>query len=66
MALQNPSRHYSLMDGVIRYKNKIWLGHSTTLQQQVIDQMHASPLGGHSGHLVTYQRLHKLFYWPLM
>lgn len=28
--------------------------------------LHASPIGGHSGVEVTYQRIKKIFYWPRM
>lgn len=28
--------------------------------------LHASPIGGHSGIEVTYQRIKKIFYWPQM
>ena len=29
-------------------------------------RLHASPIGGHSGYLVTYKRIKALFYWPNM
>jgi hypothetical protein len=66
LAIQNPFGQYSLAQGIIKYKNAIWLGHSLALQQAVTEQLHASPIGGHSGFLVTYQRVKKLFYWPHM
>ena len=55
----NPAalHHYSLSNGVIRYKGRIWLGHSEQLQTQVLQALHSSPLGGHSGIPVTYQKL---------
>lgn len=44
-----PVGPYSLQQGVIRYKGKIWLGASSTLQHQVYKALHTSAIGGHSG-----------------
>lgn len=58
--------HFSLVQGVIKYKGRIWLGHSTQLQHQVMHALHSSAIGSHSGALVTMIRIKKLFYWPHM
>jgi len=58
--------HYTLTQGVIRYKGKIWLGHNTALQHKVFQSLHTSAIGGHSGFPVTYARIKQLFYWPEM
>lgn len=57
---------FSLVKGIIKYKGRIWLGHNMSLQQQVMHALHSSPIGGHSGFLVTYTRIKKLFHWPKM
>lgn len=62
LAVHNPEGHFSLHQGIVKYKNTIWLGHSPNLQSKVTEQLHASPIGGHSGFLVTYHRVSKLFY----
>jgi hypothetical protein len=62
LTLQNPFGHFSLHQGIIKYKGVIWLGHSPELQTKSTDQLHSSPIGGHSGFLVTYGRVCKLFY----
>jgi hypothetical protein len=36
LAIQSPQGHYSLQQGVIRYKSTIWLGHSEELQNKVL------------------------------
>jgi hypothetical protein len=54
---------YSLLDGVIRYKTKIWLGNNTALQTKLIAAFHASALGEHSGIQATHHRVKKLFHW---
>lgn len=66
LSINNPEGHFSLNQGIIKYKNLIWLGHSVELQHKVTDQLHATPVGGHSGALVTFHRVKKLFYWPHM
>jgi hypothetical protein len=37
---------YSLVDGVIRYKGRVWLGHHTEDHRAVMLALHASGLGG--------------------
>lgn len=59
-------QHFSLCNGVIKYKGKVWLGHSKELQQKVIAALHQSAMGGHSGFPVTYMRIKQYFEWPAM
>lgn len=40
---------FSLVQGIIRYQGRIWLDHSTVLQDQVMQALHASAIGGYSG-----------------
>jgi hypothetical protein len=56
--------HFTLVQGVLRYKNRIWVGHDTELRQQLISAFHDSPQGGHSGFPVSYRRISALFSWP--
>lgn len=55
--------HFSLVDGLLYYKNKLWVGNNATMQNQLITQMHSSPLDGHSGIPATVKRLQALFAW---
>jgi len=57
---------YTLRDGLLRYKNKIWVGADSALQTQIITAFHDSPVGGHSGFPVTYHRIISLFKWSSM
>jgi hypothetical protein len=57
---------FSLVDGIIRHKGKIWLGNHVEAQQAVLTALHHSGLGGHSGPLVTYQKVNQMFSWPAM
>jgi len=54
---------FRLVDGVIRYSGRIWVGANVTLQQRIISALHASAIGGHSGFPVTHSRVKKLFCW---
>lgn len=40
--------HFTLKDGLIRQKGRIWLGNNISLQTSVILAFHKSTLGGHS------------------
>ena len=57
---------YSLDNGVLRYKGRIWVGQNPLAQQHIMQSLHATALGGHSGVLATYQRVKKLFDWTKM
>lgn len=57
---------YSLVDGVIRYRGRVWLGSNQLAQKHVMQAMHNSAVGGHSGSLATNHRIKALFMWPGM
>lgn len=57
---------YSLTDVVIRYKGRIWIGNNSLAQQHVIQSLHSSGVGGHSGFHATHKRIKNLFAWPKM
>lgn len=54
---------FSLTQGLLRFKGKIWVGANSGLHSKLIEAFHASPIGGHSGIQATYQRVKKLFQW---
>jgi len=56
--------HYSLDGGLIKFKNTIWLGTNSVLHNKVVQALHGSAIGGHSGITVTYRRVKQLFVWP--
>jgi hypothetical protein len=50
LAITTPNtKGYSLAEGLIIYKKKIWVGNNSTLQTKIINAFHASIVGGHSG-----------------
>jgi hypothetical protein len=57
---------FTLWDGLLHHRGRIWLGNNVPLQTRVTAALHDSPNGGHSGFLVTYRCIKNLFSWPLM
>lgn len=42
------------------------VGNAFNFRTQILQEMHSSPYGGHSGILGTYMRLKRIFFWPNM
>lgn len=61
LSLQSPLGHFSLKDGLIRFKNRVWVAHNVEAQNSIIQALHASPVGGHSGIYPTYIKIKNLF-----
>jgi len=55
---------FALVNGVIRFKGRIWVGNNQLAQQHILQALHASGIGGHSGVAATYSRVKSLFAWP--
>jgi hypothetical protein len=56
--------NFTFSKGLLCYKNKIYVGSTTPLRKNIIDSLHNSELGGHSGEKATYERIKLLFHWP--
>jgi hypothetical protein len=56
-------QHFSLHNGLLRYKGKVWVGHDPALQNRLIADVHSSAIGGHSGIPVTCRKLKQTFAW---
>jgi hypothetical protein len=54
---------FALVNGLLRYNNRIWVGNKAELQLKLLSAFHDSAVGGHSGVPVTYQRIRQLFAW---
>lgn len=55
--------HFTMDNGLLKYKGRIWVGANAGLQTKLIEAFHASPIGGHYGLHASYQRVKKLFHW---
>jgi hypothetical protein len=49
--------NFTLSGGILRFKSKVWIGNNVPLQQQILEAVHSSAVGGHSGFHVTYMKL---------
>jgi hypothetical protein len=61
---QNSQPNYSLQNGILRYKGRIYVGSGNDMKSKLFSSFHSSAFGGHSGNRVTHHRLKQLFYWP--
>jgi hypothetical protein len=64
LAISSPFDNFSLGDGLIRYKTRVWLGNNNALQSKIVQALHDGAVGGHSGFYATYHRVKRLFAWP--
>lgn len=60
---QDAVPNFTLSDGVLRYKSRVWIGANPILQQKLLQACHSSAIGRHSGAPVTYMRMKQLFAW---
>jgi hypothetical protein len=59
--------HYTLTNGLIRYKGRLYIGSSSNLKINPMHSFHSLAWGGgHLGDRVTYNKLKSHFHWPRM
>ncbi|KAJ1690028.1 hypothetical protein LUZ63_014183 [Rhynchospora breviuscula] len=58
------SSDLSIHQGVIRFKGRICVGSQDGWRDKLIQALHDSAIGGHSGINATYHKVRQLFYWP--
>lgn len=56
----------TVVQGILKCKNRIYIGKSGNLRTKLLQELHNSALGGHLGQHATYMRIKSLFYWPGM
>ncbi|KAJ4773419.1 polyprotein [Rhynchospora pubera] len=54
---------WSYQEGLLKKKNKWYVGSHGTVRQKIVTEFHSSTIGGHSGMQATYQRIKRHFYW---
>lgn len=64
IALGQKKDHVTVVNGVIRYKGRIYLGNNTVLQTKILQTFHEGAMGGHFGFPVTYRRIKSMFSGP--
>ena len=62
--LLDPNSHteYTLIDGILKYRGKIYVGDANNIRNQLIKALHASTVGDHSGQRNCWQKIKALFY----
>lgn len=58
--------NFSYKQGILRYKDKLFIGKTGDLKKKLFQEMHDSPLGGHSGVKGTLKILQQYFFWNNM
>ena len=65
--LENKYEGYKLEeDGLLTYKNKIYIPNVANLRRIVMDEIHQSPYSGHPGYHKTISTTRKQYFWPGM
>lgn len=54
---------YRLHNGLILFKNRLWLGPGNTFCLNLIDEYHNTPINGHMGITKNVTQLLGNFYW---
>ena len=57
---------YTCSNGLLKYNGQLYVWSSNGLRAKLIQTLHDSAIGGHSGQRGCWQRLKTLFYWPNM
>ena len=53
--------HYTVQDGLLRKKGRLVVGLDLVLREKLLQWVHDSPFGGHSGRDATLKRLNLSF-----
>lgn len=59
-------KHYSWTQEVLRRKSKIVVPNKVELKNTILQWLHGSGVGGHSGRDATHQKVKGIFYWKGM
>ncbi|KAL5729236.1 hypothetical protein ACHQM5_002212 [Ranunculus cassubicifolius] len=55
---------YTFTNHLLRYDQRLYVGSSGSLRHTIWEELHSSPIGGHSGVNATIKRITTYFYWP--
>lgn len=59
-------QNFTYKAGLIYFKDRLFVPKESNLLLPVLEEFHASPMGGHSGIKATLARISAVFYWPGM
>ncbi|WOG86400.1 hypothetical protein DCAR_0205603 [Daucus carota subsp. sativus] len=67
IALKQPQySDFSFTNGLLKYKGCLYVGNGTSVKQNILWELHDSPIRGHSGQDATFKRISQFFYWHQM
>lgn len=64
--LGSVSSDYTYIAGILRYKGRKVVGSANGVRTKILDTIHSSAVGGHSGIHTSYLRGKSIFYWSGM
>ena len=59
-------QNFTYKSGLLYFKGRLFIPAETGITTDILQEFHASPLGGHSGIQATLARVSASFYWPGM
>ena len=66
-SIENMYEGYKLEDdGLLTYKNRIYIPNVAYLRRVVMDEIHQDPYSGHPGYQKTIATARKQYFWPGM
>lgn len=57
---------YEYIQGILRYNGRLCIGNNEDLRLRIMQHIHDSSLGGHSGMQGSYKRAKSIFHWKGM
>ncbi|XP_050888979.1 uncharacterized protein LOC127094160 [Lathyrus oleraceus] len=57
-------QHFSHKSDLLYFKDRLFIPEETGFRLEILQEFHASPLGGHSGIQASLARVSASFYWP--
>jgi hypothetical protein len=61
---ESSSSHFTIKQGLLYYKDRLFIPQETGLRPIILQKLHATPIGGHSGNKGTLTRISSSFAWP--
>ncbi|XP_073314753.1 uncharacterized protein [Primulina huaijiensis] len=59
-------RLYTVVDGIVRYRNRLWVPESDFFRADILSEAHSTPYSIHPRSTKMYNDLQTLYWWPGM
>lgn len=59
-------QQFTFRSGLLYFGDRLFVPKDTQLSHAILEEFHATPMGGHSGIKATLSRISPMFYWPGM